>query len=425
MGSRLDEVMERVRAGLADLPEGTVRRALDHYRDYIAEALEDGRTEDEILRRLGDPEEIIAQVRAEASLHRAEQNPGPVRMTGAAGRVLGRIGTVTGKASLSLGASIPYALAICLYIIAGAAFAAAVGAAALMTYGISEMAPAYTLEKIGAAGTAIFAAAAFTGTGLGLWLAAKGITRLTLRILRRGLGRDGDRERPLAEGSLLTRRIKTAFMVCAAAGLLGVGMVIPSGLPLRCFSIWNSMKPPESAERAWTHRARNVREIRVATLNSAVVLKTAAAQTDVIRVTYEEPDWLRGETVLQEGNLSFTEVSRGRIPFMNFLVRHEGTTAVTIEVPKGFRVDAAQLESKSGPISIGLRAGRITARTANYNVAIRLDTLGERYAVRAVARIGKIFVGGRLVREGGEYRQGTSGNKVELECTNAGTIEIK
>ena len=47
-----DRVLERIRAGLDGLPEDTVRRALDYYQEYIAEAIEAGRSEDEILLRL-------------------------------------------------------------------------------------------------------------------------------------------------------------------------------------------------------------------------------------------------------------------------------------------------------------------------------------------------------------------------------------
>ena len=89
MANRLDRLMEAVRAGLADLPDEALRRALDYYREYIAEALEAGRAEDEILKRLGSADEIVALVRAEASLSRAENSPGPFRLSGAAGKVLG------------------------------------------------------------------------------------------------------------------------------------------------------------------------------------------------------------------------------------------------------------------------------------------------------------------------------------------------
>ncbi|MGE5597769.1 MAG: DUF1700 domain-containing protein, partial [Bacteroidota bacterium] len=379
MGSRLDETMERIRAGLADLPEGAARRVLEHYREYIAEALEAGRGEEDILRRLGNPEEIIAQARAEVSLNKAGQYPGPVLLTGAAGRVLGRIGSMTGKASLILSASIPYTLAICLYVLAGAAFAGAAGAAALMAYGISEMAPAHVMEKIGAAGAGVFGAAALSAAGLGLWLAARGVTRLTLRILRRGLGRGGDRERSLTEGALLTRGIRRAFAACAAALLLGVGLIVPSGLPLRYFSIWNSMKPSFTV-RAGAYRAADIREIEVETLNSAILLRAAAKPAREIRVSYEEPDWMAGVATVKGGKLIFREESRGRLPFLDFIARHEGMTAVTIEVPPGYRARPVTLSSKGGRIDAALPAGNIRIKTLTGNV--RFKASGGHFAIR-------------------------------------------
>ncbi len=57
----LEQFMTSVRAGLADLPSEPARKAFDYYQEFVSEALEAGRSEEEILKRLGRVEEIVAR----------------------------------------------------------------------------------------------------------------------------------------------------------------------------------------------------------------------------------------------------------------------------------------------------------------------------------------------------------------------------
>jgi uncharacterized membrane protein len=241
MTDKMREILASIRAECADLPEGSVRRALEFYDEYFADALEAGHSEEETFERLGGVKEIAAQVRAEAALSGAERSPGPFRLIGAGRQVLRGLAGSAGKFSLIVGASIPYALAMGLYLASAAAFIGALAAAALSVYGITTIPDAHLMSKIGTAAFGLFSAAVLSATGLGLWAAAKGITRVTLKVLRRGLRRDGRADPRPAEAAQRTGRLKTAFVVCAAAALAGIGGAFPSGLPMnrRRSGKWN------------------------------------------------------------------------------------------------------------------------------------------------------------------------------------------
>ena len=421
MGNRLDDLKLTIRGGLAGLPEEAAGRALDYYGEYIAEALEAGRSEEEILKKLGRPEEIIALVKAEASLDKAEMRPGPFRLIGATRKVFRSIVTSAARVSLLIGAAVPYTLALGLYIASGAAVLGALGAVALMIDGISGMSAGFVLEKIGAAGVAVFAAAVFAAAGLGLWLAANRITRLTLRVLRRSLKRDWERGRDAGTGQTASLGLKKAFLICVASALLGIVLIIPSGLPMRYFSIWNSMRPGHLTAVAGIYNATDISEIEATTLNSRIVVRTGAAPSESIRVIYEKPDWMANTLALHSKRLIFREISRGMLPFLGFIARHEGMTAVMIEVPPNYAAKAVQIQSTGGHISVDLQAGSIRVKTGDGN--IRFSSRGWIYNIKVYARKGSITVKGRLF-DGGVYASGAGEGHIAELRSSGGKIEI-
>lgn len=436
MGSRLDQVLERIRAGLDGLPEDTVRRVLDYYQEYIAEAIEAGRSEDEILLRLGDPGEIVEEIRAEASLAPEKTpadmpgpglgGPSPTGTTEKTGDRCGRIYSGArahaGKILLALGVSPFYLLGIGFYIIAAGGLLSALTAVGLTVAGILEIAPGYTWEKISMAGIGIFAAGCLAITGLLLWVGAAGITSFAHGLWRRDLPRWLERDRETAGRKRGNGEIKKKLVVLATIALLGLGVALPTGLPLRYFLIWNSVKPAFEVYTQ-TYNAADIREIEVKTLNSMIIAEVGARPGgNEIRIVYEEPDWMRGKFTVSGNRLIFSEESRGRLPFLDFVARHEGMTSVKIEVPPGYRAQAMTLASKGGHITIALPAGDIKARTLTGN--IRFDGCGSPFALRAVVKNGKIITGGRSLA-GGSYTAGTGAeNTVELESTG-GTVTIE
>jgi hypothetical protein len=312
-------------------------------------------------------------------------------------------------------------LALGLYLAAGAAFVSALAMAGLMGYGISTMPNADIMAKIGTAAAGLFTAAFLSAIGLGLWTAAKGITRVTLRVLRRGLRRDRPVDRQTENIPPRAGKLKKAFLACAVAAIIGIVGVLPSGLPVKLFSIWNSMKPGNLETRTWRYSTAEIREMEISTLNSEIVLETAAGSQDAIRVTYEEPEWLTGVPGVENKKLSFREISSGTIPFMDFIARHEGTTSVRVEVPRGYRAKAITVNSQSGDVSVALPADIIRIETSSGD--IRLEAGKTPYRIRISAPRGRIIVRGKTV-EGGSYEAGAAGGAAELK-TYDGTIEIQ
>lgn len=421
MADAREELMASIRAGLEGMPAESVRQALEFYEEYFAEALEAGRSVDETLKSLGGVKEIVAQVRAEATLSRAESSPGPFRMIGAGRQVFLGIADSAARSSLIVGASIPYTLTVGFYLLAVVALLGAVVSAVLLGYGITTMPEAFIREKIGVAGAAVFVAAFLTALGFALWRIANGISRITLRVLRKGLRRDKSPDTRAESGRPRTGRARMALLICGVAGLLGIGAMACSGLPMKMFSLWNGQKPESLAVRTWSYSPSEIREIEVATLNTSIVLEAAASPADGIRVTYEEPDWLTGEPVVSNTKLTFRETPSGIVPFMDFISGHPGMTSVRIEVPHGYLARSVTLTSRSGSVSLAFSAESIRVRT--HSGSIQFVAGKAPYRIRASAPGGKILVQGK-VHEGNSYEAGVGGNTAEL-ISAEGMVEIQ
>jgi uncharacterized membrane protein len=420
MADAREKLMASIRAGLAGMPDESVRQALEFYEEYFAEALEAGRSVDETLKGLGGVKEIVAQVRAEATLSRAESSPGPFRMIGAGRQVFRGIAGSAAKFPLILGASIPYTLTLAFYLLAGAAVLGAVVSVVLLGYGITTMPEAFIREKIGVAGAAVFMAAFLAVLALAVWRIASAISRITLRVLRKGLRLDRRPGARAENGRPRTRRTRMAFLICGVAGLLGIGAMAYSSLPVKLFSIVNSQRPASLAVHTWSFSPGQVREIDVDTLNTGIVLE-AVKPGDGIRVTYEEPEWMTGEPVVRNGKLVFRETSTGMMPFMDLIARHPGMTSVTIELPRGYLARSVTVTSNGGSVSLALPAESIRAKTSTG--PIRFTAGKAPYRIRASAPEGNILVQG-TVQEGSRYEAGVGGNTVELSSAG-GLVEIQ
>ena len=59
---------------LAGLPAEDLQRSLEYYSEYIADAIEDGKSEEEAVAALGSPADIAAQILSEISLVKLAKN---------------------------------------------------------------------------------------------------------------------------------------------------------------------------------------------------------------------------------------------------------------------------------------------------------------------------------------------------------------
>lgn len=81
--------LEKLRAGLRELPPTSVNEVVADYEAHFSEGLQAGRTEDEIATALGDPARLARELRTEAGIRRWELERNPSAAIGAIFGILG------------------------------------------------------------------------------------------------------------------------------------------------------------------------------------------------------------------------------------------------------------------------------------------------------------------------------------------------
>ena len=84
-----DEFLSRLKRGLAGLPVSSAAEILTDYEAHYDDGLAAGRTEAEISAKLGDPDRLARELKAEAGIQRWHQEKNPSAAAGAVFAVLG------------------------------------------------------------------------------------------------------------------------------------------------------------------------------------------------------------------------------------------------------------------------------------------------------------------------------------------------
>jgi len=84
-----DEFLSRLKRGLAGLPMSSAAEILTDYEAHFDDGLAAGRTEAEISAKLGDPDRLARELKAEAGIQRWHQEKNPSAAAGAVFAVLG------------------------------------------------------------------------------------------------------------------------------------------------------------------------------------------------------------------------------------------------------------------------------------------------------------------------------------------------
>lgn len=69
------EFLNILREKLKDLPHGEVERIIQYYEEYLADAGESGKVEEETISELGDTDVLVNKLKAEQSFETAKQKP--------------------------------------------------------------------------------------------------------------------------------------------------------------------------------------------------------------------------------------------------------------------------------------------------------------------------------------------------------------
>jgi len=373
----LKDYLNKIREALHGWPPADADDAVNYYEEFIEDALEQSLSEKQILKKLGNPQQIIKTIKAENSIRKTEVKPGPLKL------MKSIVGIPALKVSVILGGIIPIVTAYLLYLLAVISYIAIAGGILFSLYAIRQIDPQYIWSIIGMTGFAFISTALFGFFGFLIWRIANSITLHTMKLLRRFLNRERTAEikqtspgKHSDEKKNRTKRAVIAFLIIFAIGAI---MLIPSGLPVRYFSIWNSQMPYNYTERRAQFPADQVKTISVDTLNSKVLL--IGKDSGQVTVLYQQPDWMTGEIIKEGSTIQFTEKPNGRLPYMQFVSRHEGMTSVTVALPKEEAVDTVSIRTNGGTVII-------TPAVADLN----------RISVKAGA--GRITVNGSVLKSG-------------------------
>ncbi len=387
-----NDYLKKIREALQGWTPVDIDDAVSYYEEFIEDALEQGLPENQILNRLGSPEQTIKTIKAEHNIQKTEDKPGPLRLMNSI------VGIPALKVSVVLGGIVPIVTSYLLYILAIASYIAIAGGVFFSVYAVRQINPQYEWSIIGMAGLALISAAVFGTFGFLTWRIANFITIHTMKLLRKFLNRGRITKTRQTESRIYAtgkvrkgKKVLSAFLIIF---LIGVVMLIPSGLPTRYFSIWNSKMPSNYTEKEMHFPADEVKTISIAALNSKVILKKTSS--DQVTILYQQPDWMKGNVKKEESNLSFAEKPNGRLPYMQFVSRHEGMTSVAVGIPEKNTVDTITITTKGGTVEL-------------------TQQIADNYNISAIAQPGKIVLDNRVLKD----------NTLHYRTKGKGTIYIK
>lgn len=426
MLERIESFIDNLKKQLQGLPEHEIGEAVDYYMEYLHEAAETEKDLDEVFRELGTVESIAGAIRTESSIATAQRDPGLRNFSRVLRNAFRGVTKPFSVFLLSLFIIVAFSMVAMLF---AGALTALLGAVVLglgFLYQTFTIPLRYTGNLIGTIGAGAFGAGICLLTAYGLYRLGRLFIRLSSGSIRR-IRHSDQKPVPAAEKGQphrsRPRRMISAFLILTAAGLI---LMVVSGLPVKLFYIFNSMKPEQIIVRTAEFEPGTVNKISVVTAHSHI--KLVRSHTDKIGVTYEQPDWLDYELGSSGSMLSFLEKSNGSLPLFKLTSMHESVTLLTISLPENYSPDRITLESTGGVIVIEGVAENIQVKT--FTGDIRFDSRGVTggYTIKAVTKTGTVEVNGEATgqqtKEGREFYLSTRAGKTIEMHSSSGHIRL-
>jgi len=429
MDSKITEFTEGLKNKLAGLPKEEINEALNYYEEYLKDAEDSGKDLDTVLKELGSPEKIAAQIKSEFSIRKAEQSPGLRNFLNMIKYSFRALSTPLAVFGLSVLSFIPFCL-VAIFFASSFVFllAAVLGMFALAYEGVM-LSGEFVLAKVGTFGAALMWAALVLLVAYLMFRCGKMFILLSVRLIRYITGKPG---KPVSE----SRESKTpgkpglrsVVITLAAVFVIGTIAFGISGLPWNYFMIFNSIKPEAGITKIISeYEPQDISKLSVVTAHSNIRLEQGS--TDKLVFSYEKADWLDYEIGRSGSMLSFYEKSSGKLPLFRLVSLHESRTELLILLPRGFHPDMVTVESTGGHISISNLSENIMAKTYNGSIFFSLSGAGNGCNLKANTKNGKIMLGraqtGQRVYDGIEYYKNNQSEKTaELKSTN-GDITIE
>lgn len=426
MDDRLQKYMNGLEQQLAGLSETERREVMEYYAEYINDALDEGVSPDELLARLDPAEKAAAAIKAETSIKSVRKDPGIKNYS----RVVryARIGFTKPLTILMFSLLIftTYSIAVLLFLGTVISAAAACLILPALVWEALNIPSGYPAEIVGTIGMGIVFSGLMLLIAYGLYILCRPLFRLSANLISKMMKKDSNKQivssgvyaevyakassEPSVEAAAETSsgtpaaggrkgksgRLLKAGLIIIAASLI---ITIATGLPVKLFMIFNSMKPGSITFHSREYTTGEVTRINAATVHSAIRLKEGSS--DKIILEYEKADWLEFESSCSNGELVFRERSNGRLPLFPLISMHENRTELAIVLPAGYQPDKISLESRGGFLYIESSNVRVEAKT--YTGSIFIDIPGVSAAdglpdtVSVTTDRGSVYAGGEKI----------------------------
>ena len=376
MSDKIDSFIRELESKLKDLPKDEIDDAVCYYREYLNDAKESGEDPDVALSKLGTAEKIAAMIRMEASIDRARSNPG-VRNYGAVLKNTFRV--ITAPFSilfLSMFVILSGGTFITFYAGAFCTFLGSILAFTAVVYEVSKMPVKFFIEIVGILGAGIMMSGILLLITICLYKLGRLFIRLSVWTIDKILNKPQQKEPPLKRTTeTKSKGLKKAVRLIFVLSFAGFLIFAVSGLPMRYFNIFNSMKPRNIELMSYQFNIDQVNDISIETAHSIVTVSEGSG--DKIRFVYEKSDWLDCDLITEVNALYFREKSGGRLPFFELVSLHESLTELEIYIPKDSNVERITVESKGGHVFVSDLPSNMEIQTMNGRIEVNLSDIGQ------------------------------------------------
>ncbi|HHV97411.1 MAG TPA: DUF1700 domain-containing protein [Clostridiaceae bacterium] len=368
MNERVADFINRLKKCLADLPPEEIGKAVSYYEEYLNDACDAGKDIDDILARMDPPEKIAEIIKMESNINHAQNNPGLRNFTRVLQNAFRGATRPVSILAVSIYAVISYSLVIMFFAGTFVTLLGAVVSSLTLVYHVFTI--RYTAEMIGTIGIAVLCAGVFLLIALGLYLVGRLLVKLSSRTIRLIVKKP---ENPMPQlnkrASFNYIKAKKAAFAFIALSLAGLILSLVTGLPLKYFIIFNSMKPHNIVMRTESFESKDIKSIFVTTEHSNI--RMLYHNDDDIIISYEQPDWLDYNLQRNGNTVNFVERSNGRLPLFELVKIHQSATEVTLLIPKGIELDTVVLESTGGYIYLENVVENVRVKTFTGNIFVQ------------------------------------------------------
>lgn len=369
---QVDAFLKQLRNGLAKVPKALADDAIQYYEEYLADARQSGSRIDEVLDRIGTPDQVVRSILDDLSITSAHDRPSAAKLIRTSRRVMGKgVARAAAGTSLAIVSVIPFSTAIILYATAFVLALAALAIIAGLTINIATHPELGTSVLLGQIGLAAAASSILLLAALVVRLGANGLARSTLKLYRKIIPQSG---KPAAAENAAPRPVKRRRFARALSILLlvilavGQTLSLVSGLPQQYWRLWNSLPPAdvEPVTMTLAGGSATASKLEIRGLNANITLLQSS--DNQLKVTYDQAPYVQLDWSQKGSVLQLSETGNGRLPGFNWLAVHEGTASLTVYLPGLTDQLELDVETKGGDVTIRVpvKGGRV--RTINGDI---------------------------------------------------------